>query len=190
MPNCDFYAAGPDHQAILAFVVGQGDCRVFETASRPNQALREFRALADFEEYYAITDWSRATYGNLLLQLYPVKAGGKFVKERIDFKPKRSAEASFRYDAAGWGLIQLYLESPRDGRLCASHTNHNSEKRALAWESTYPRLGRVAEWNWAEVASASRRLNRFIHKMAVGKVGSRSVLAHAAQLEKSGVALD
>jgi len=187
MPNCDFLAAGPDHKTILQFVVKELDCRIYELASEHNQSICRFRSIADFEQHYGITDWSRSAKNGLLLQLHPTKAGGRLVKKRIDFTPKIGG---FRYDAEGWGLIQLYLESPRDRKLRASHTNHNSERRALAWEDTYPELGRVADWNWAEVTSVSRRLNRFIRGLAVDKSGSRYILPYAAHLEESGVVLD
>jgi hypothetical protein len=37
MPNCDFFAAGPDHRAVLEFVLSQKNCRVYELGSEPDQ---------------------------------------------------------------------------------------------------------------------------------------------------------
>jgi hypothetical protein len=194
MPNCDFLAAGPDHRAVLEFVLGQADCRVYELYSEFDQPLFEFRTLADFEKHYSILDWNALhSRQSMLLQLYPPNASGKFVKHRIALDSRRCKGATFRYESSGWGLIQLYLQSPikRTGKqwLEASHTNHNSERRARAWESTYPELGPVSAWNWPVVTSFSRRLNRYIHKLAVAKIGSYAVLPFAAQLKKSGIPL-
>src|SRR5262245_28966182 len=80
MPNCDFLAAGPDHKTILQFVVSELDCRVYELTSEHNQSLKEFRSIADFEERYRITNWSRSAKHGLRLQLHPTKAGGRLVK--------------------------------------------------------------------------------------------------------------
>ncbi len=195
MPNCDFFAAGSDHLAILEFVLGQADCRVYESYSQFDQSLSEFRTIADFESCYSISDWSRSQpRQSILLQLCSANSLGRVLKRKISLDSRRCKGATFRYAAEGWGLIQLYLESPRkrSGQqwLEASHTNHNSEKRALAWESLNPELGPVSGWNWNAVTSFSRRLNRHIHKLAVAKNGSRVILPFAAQLHRSGLALD
>ena len=50
-------------------------------------------------------------------------------------------------------------------------------------------LGPVSAWNWPAVTSFSRRLNRYIHKLAIAKIGSYAVLPFAAQLKKSGIPL-
>jgi len=194
MPNCDFFAAGPDHRAVLEFVLSQKNCQIHELGSEPDQDLREFRTLVDLEDCYSISNWNHwDCRPPMLLQLYPNDADGKFVRRLITLDSKRCKGATFRYTAEGWGLIQLYLESPikRSGKqwMETSHTNHNSEKRAMAWESTYPDLGRVSDWNWKAVTSFSRRLNRYIQSLAVDKKGSRPILPFAAQLNKSGINL-
>jgi len=100
------------------------------------------------------------------------------------FSPGYKGPGTFQYKTSGWGLVQLYLEPPRDRRLRPSHTNHNSEKRALAWEQMYPALGPVAEWNWSAVSRWSRRLNGYIQKCGVDKLYRRAVLPEAKRLSQ------
>jgi len=187
MPNCDFYAVGTDHRSVLEFVLSQGDCDIYESYSRPDRTLRQFHSLKDFEEHFAITNWNVGTSESMLLQLNPHGAKGRFIIQKIELDSKRCQGATFRYAAAGWGLIQLYLEPCRKARLHDSHTNHNSPKRAAAWAPTYNELGDPAEWDWRCVASSSRKLNRFIRSMAVTKIYSRVILPSAAELQNQGI---
>src|SRR5689334_19395898 len=125
MPNCDFYAAGTDHKTVLDYVLGSGDCDVYESYSRFDQSLRQFHSLVDFEEHFSINDWNVGAQQTLSLQLYPRDAGGQVFHEPINLKPEACSGAKIRYHIAGWGLVQLYLEPVLEGRLRASHTNHN-----------------------------------------------------------------
>ena len=188
MPNCDFFAAGTDHQQLLAHVLTQGDADIYASDSKFGQPLRQFRSLSDFEEHFSITDWRIGATESILLQLYPHGAKGRFVARRIGPMP-RSTDKVYRYAAEGWGLVQLYLEPPRKGILRASHTNHNSVARAEAWSETIRYLGKPSAWDWQRVASFSRGLNRYIRKLAVAKVNSRVILPNAAALQKQGVEL-
>ena len=187
MPNCDFYAAGTDHKAVLEFILSQGNSDIYELSSRFDKKLRQFQSLAAFEEHFSIADWETGAAETIHLQLYPHGAGGSFSSRRIDLNPSRCAGATFRYEAQGWGLVQLYLEPPRNGWLGVSHTNHNSPQRAAAWSDTIRDLGDPSAWNWQLVGSFSRCLNRFIHSIAVAKAGSRVILPYAAELQKQGV---
>jgi len=189
MPNCDFYAAGMDHRAILDFLLTRGECDIYELASRFEQPLRRFRALDDFEEHFAIADWRAGSSVSMLLQLHAHGSGPPFLARRVDLNPESCGGATFRYSAEGWGLVQLYLERPRASGLRNSHTNHNSEKRAAAWSDTLARLGSPADWDFARVSSFSGRLNRFIRSLAVGKSGARVILPQAAALQARGVVL-
>lgn len=188
MPNCDFFALGTDHELVLNFVFAQRDCRVYQLNSDGEEPAREFPTLNDLAKHYSIADWASPARRALHLQLYPTNAGGDVLFKRIDFRHPVNG-ARFRYDVYGWGLIQLFLESPHKGWLRDSHTNHNSEKRALLWERQCPDHGPVAAWRWNAVASLSRRLNRFIHKIAVRKVDTRCVLPEAAKAEAQGLSL-
>jgi hypothetical protein len=106
---------------------------------------------------------------------------------RIDFIPGAVGDASGRWDAAGWGLIQLYFGHLDGRRLRPSHTNHNTEARARRWAGgDLADLGPVDAWDWREVARVSRRLIHRIRAMAVMTVGSRPVLPAAAQAVHGG----
>jgi hypothetical protein len=97
-----------------------------------------------------------------------------------------SPEQAFRYSSEGWGLIQLYLEAPRKGALSPSHTNHNSPSRAAKWSDTYSELRDPSLWDWDAVTSFSRRLNAFIRKQSVAKIGPRVVHSGAQRFQQAG----
>lgn len=185
MPNCDFFAYGDDHRLILDHIFETMPCRIFELASKFDTELAEFRSLADVERRYQIDDWLHGQHQTLRLQIYAEGADGNINFRRDDLNPKKCKGATYRYSCHGWGIIQLYLESPRNSILRDSHTNHNSETRARNWATIYPELGDPAEWNWAVVKSFSRKLNRFIRKSGVEKRGSRVVLPHASSFMES-----
>jgi hypothetical protein len=189
MPNCDFYAAGTDHRTVLDFLLSDGTCDIYELASRFEQPLKQFRSLSEFEEHYAISDWAKGSTETMLLQIYAHGAAGRFVVRRVDLIPESCNGATFRYNGEGWGLVQLYLEPPRERQLHNSHTNHNSPERAAAWSDVTDHIGSPSEWNWARVSSFSGRLNRFIRSLAVAKQGSRPILPDAAALRSEGVVL-
>ncbi len=184
MPNCDFYAAGEDFRGILEFVFAQPGWTLVELASVPDQPLQRFRA-ADL--FLGAHDLAR---DGALLQLYSTDMGGGIIERHVEFDPGVVGDAKGRTDSTGWGLIQLYLSGELDGRIGKSHTNHNSESRALQWEPIYENeLGLVSAWDWTAVARTSRRLNGYIRKMAVDKSGSRVILPHAAARVADGATL-
>jgi hypothetical protein len=172
VPNLDFYAADDDWFAVLETVFALGLFRVWESDSEPDRELREFHAATE------IPHGPRGRH----LELFVIGSGPDPIARRIDLVPGVLTDATFRHCCEGWGLIQLqYGGLFGTQELRWSHTNHNTEKRAWAWSATLQRLGDPAEWNWAAVTSASGRLNRAIRRMAVGKIGSRPVLPHAAR---------
>jgi hypothetical protein len=189
MPNCDFYATPTDHRILLDWIFNEQTCQIYELASDWEQPLRIFtttdQVLSQFERsYFTGKKWT-----SVHLQLYVLGAGPKFEPRRVVLNPDACDGATFRYGADGWGLVQLYLQSVRDGRLDNSHTNHNSQKRAETWASTIDELGDPARWDFARINSFSARLNRQIKKQSVAKLGSRSVLPGALKLWDAGVAL-
>jgi hypothetical protein len=185
MPNCDFYALREDLRRVLDFVFEHSACRVFEHYSPCDSPLAEFRSTAEVEARYPLGVCAgRAP--SVLLQLLPESAG-ELVVERASLNPEKCNGATFRYIASGWGLIQLQLGGASPWGIVVSHTNHNSEKRALAWEPTYADiLGPASSWRWASVESSSRRINAHIRKVASRKIGSRPVLPSAASAIESG----
>ncbi|MEV8515447.1 hypothetical protein [Dactylosporangium sp. NPDC051484] len=172
MPNLDFYAADDDWPAVLEAVFDLGLFRVYESCSEPDRTLREFHAVAEMPDDPQGRD----------LALFVIGSGPGPIAERINLLPGALGGATFRYSCEGWGLVQLqHGATVGCEELRWSHTNHNTQKRALAWAATLRRLGHPSAWNWAAVTSASSRLNRVIRRMAVGKVGSHPVLPHAAR---------
>jgi hypothetical protein len=156
-------------------VFGLGMFRVFEADSRPDEELREFIA----------PDEVPAGRTQQVLMLYVIGSGPEPVARRVELRPGNAfGDATFRYVCEGWGLIQLDLGSlVGDGReLRRSHTNHNSEKRAMKWWEVRPDAGHPDQWDWAMITATSGKLNRRIRAMAVDKIGSRPVLPAAARL--------
>lgn len=177
MPNCDFFALGGDSSEVLRFVLSQPGWCPYELYSESDAELRRFSVLD------ALLDSFDLGVESLRFQLWAPEMRGRVGVKRIDYRPGAVPGASYRYGCERWGLIQLYLDAPRDGRLSASHTNHNSETRARNWEAHYSDSpDRADDWDWRAVQRISTRLNRFIRSRGVHKLGSRVVLpvAHAA----------
>ena len=188
MPNCDFYALREDLEKVLGFVFQQSDCRVFENASALDSALVEFHSVAEIAEHFPLGHCAHLAT-SVSLMLFPV-AAGSLVIERYSVDPAKCGGATYRFKPSGWGLIQLYLGGDFSGKIVPSHTNHNSEKRALTWEPIgRDTLGPVSEWDWSAVNGASRRINAFIRKLSVEKRGPRPVLPQAARALAEGATL-
>lgn len=181
MPNCDYFALGSDFAQVLDFIFGESECRVFEAYSPFNEELVEFRATSEVIERYG-SEMSPQGNGGVLLQLL-APGSGEVVIERLGTDAER-----FRYAASGWGMIQMQFGHVAKGRLFNSHTSHNTLKRALLWEPhNRSRLGAALAWNWPQVAKTSGRINRFIRKIAVSKIGARPVLPEAARQISAGI---
>jgi hypothetical protein len=181
MPTCDFYALAPDHEVILGFVFSNAEWRLLEAYSAPDQELRTFISATAVMRAF---DLNREP---AQLMLYAPEMRGRVTTRQIDLKPGALNSARVRYTVEGWGLVQLLLEPARDGKLRASHTNHNSQTRAARWAPTYSETPEfVAEWDWAAVARISGRLVRHIRSLGVGKTGSRPILPAALEAQRAG----
>ena len=178
MPNLDFYAFGPDHKSVLDYVFTL-PCRVFELGSAYDSELAEFSCTADIESHFNI-NWETTILPCMLLQIYPANAGGRIIIERLELDSTKCDGATFQYSCGGWGMIQLYLFGLVHGELRESQARHNSEKRALKWESTGSKLGAVADWDFKVVNSISRKLNRFIKINSVASYGSLPIMDSAS----------
>ena len=186
MPNLDFYATGKDHEAIMNLVFSTKMFRVFESFSRPDHDLVEFNSTEQFRMYFDSESPEEKCL--ILLQLFTLEGGGRPLIHRIEFKTTASRNAKFRFACEGWGLVNLQLGGMRKGRLTNSHTNHNSEKRAYAWQDVGDgRLGSPSAWNWQEITRASRKLNSAIRRLATDKIGSRPILPAALRLHQQGI---
>lgn len=186
MPNCDFYALPPDLLPVVEFIFDQPGWRLMELSSEPDRPLREFRRTRELlEAFPQLNDPSSSL--PIHLQLYADAMGGSVLHRRIELNPGAVPNATHRYASEGWGLIQLYLELPRQEALRACHTNHFTEAGARKWETASDPRGPVAAWNWAEVMRTSSRLNRFVRSRATRKLGSRPVLNAADVAEAAGL---
>ena len=183
MPNCDFYAAGEDIRFILEFVFEQPGWMLIENASEDDMPLRRFYSTAE-----VLTVYDRAP-ATALLQLYAPEMRGPIMENRVIYRPGAVPGATGRTDARGWGLIQLYLAVADEQSIGLSHTNHNSEGRARAWEPHYAELGPVDAWDWTAVTRVSRRLNYQIRRAAVGRASGRVILPEAAARVSRGAVL-
>lgn len=187
MPNLDFYAIGRDLDEVLEFVFGRSRCRVFEAYSPYDTELAEFHRVADIKARYSLGA-CQGRGPSVLLELWPIDAPDAAFAQRIELKPSACAGATFRFQLVGWGLIQLQLGGLGPDGIVASHTNHNSEARAQAWESVYfDSLGPFSAWDWTEVVRVSRQLNSHVRRnLTVAKIGSRPVLKCAAETVANG----
>ncbi|MEM6256268.1 MAG: hypothetical protein AAF821_25420 [Cyanobacteria bacterium P01_D01_bin.156] len=189
MSNCEFYAIRDDILNVLDFIYAETDCHVFEKSSEFGQELREFTSTKQLAEVFNLGLCHGKQKYSALLQLYTPSASDNFVIQKIALNPKYCSGHTFRYEASGWGLIQLYLGGISERGIHHSHTNHNSEKRAQKWESIYfDQLGSVDTWNWKQLSKVSRKIRYHIrNRLAVGKWGSRPIL-HSAQklIDKEG----
>jgi len=182
MPNCDFYGLREDHRKILSFILDETDCRVFELYSEVCAEIREFTTTDDVLALYDSTSHTN----DLLLSLYAPAMVGDFVFRKISLAENKFGNVAFRFQAHGWGSIQLYLGKLQNNMLYPSHTNHNSEKRAAVGGQTYSDLGPSEKWNWSEVNRISSRINRFIRKLGAEKCGSLPILPAALEWRGNG----
>jgi hypothetical protein len=181
VPHLAFYAVAEDIAALVAFALADVGTVVYEGYSVPDEPLRTF---ADAGAVLAALGENPHGMG---LMLFASTMKGAPVKKRFNLKPGAVRGKSWRERISGWGLIQLEFSGVRKGKLVASWMNHNSERRALAWESTYPQLGPAASWDFQEVARISRRVNRHvITRLAVRKEEGRVVLRGAQALIDAG----
>jgi hypothetical protein len=187
MPNLDFYAVAADFDAVFEYVFTKSGCRVFESYSAFGSDLLEFKSVGMLKEKFNVgqcTNDNPSTF----LQLVVPAASALYRIEKIDLSPEKCCGHTFRYRLDGWGLIQLYLGGLGPRGVVTSHTNHNSEARARAWQATYPDMGSTEAWDWTQVTSVSSAFNRYIRsKLSVSKLGSRPVLPAAQQAFDRGV---
>jgi hypothetical protein len=188
VPNCNFYAIGNDYKEILEFVFSDLECRVFQDYSEYDSELIEFGSADEVYKYYDLAkfDNGRSQMANIIL--WPTEASDKFKVTKIVLKPDKCKGATYRYQANGWGLIQIQLKGTNKLGLQYSHTNHNTEKRALAWEEIdRDKLGSVKDWDFSVTASVSRKINSFVKKHSVKKVGPMPVMVCASKVWLAGV---
>jgi hypothetical protein len=181
--NLDFFAAGADQRAVLDFLFSATDVRVFESYSRLDADLREFRST---DELAAAFPLGTDPYGNgnaFLLMLWSPSVMHDLTITRFALNPAACQGHTFRHRIDGGGLMQLYLGGVCDRVVTMSHLGHQSQVRAQKWA--------VDEGvNWEALKSLSNRIQYHVRKrLAAGKVPGRPVLPQALELARAGYAL-
>ena len=86
--------------------------------------------------------------------------GAELLRSKLQLDPEKCQGHTYRYSAAGWGLIWVHLEWRQSP--VGSFISANSEKRAVAWAPTYPELGAPEQWNWPPIGRHLHRLRRVL----------------------------
>jgi len=183
----DFFADGTDKIELLQHIFQETDLQLFDSYSNYDQEICRYKSTTEITSKFDLQSGGQSAVSFVL---WSPKFEGKVNFKKIELDQKRVKGHKFRYATEGWGLIQLYFGGIQNNVLHHSHIGHQSLKRAMAWEHTGPTLGKVADWNWNEVNSTSRKLKYHIHnKMAVRKIGSLDILKGAEKLNGSGTIL-
>jgi hypothetical protein len=182
MASIDFYALKEDIRGLVHAIFEESDIRMFESYSRYDSELREFRS---FDELSAAFSLGSDAHGNghaVTLQLWSPSIMPSVEFERITLK---MAGHSFRYRISGVGLIQLYFGGEHEGIITDSHYGHWSEAGARQRAT-----GDVDAVDWSALSRLSGRIQRHIRsKMAVAKVRGRPILPAAFAALQSGLGL-
>lgn len=186
MPHCSFYGAEADFDCILEFVFAELDCRVIEASSDIDKPIVEFSSLPEVTSYVDRDLFEKyGGYASLILCPKPLSSLVTIRREEWD---RGISAGHHRFAPEGWGLISLDLRGVNSRGLQPSSTNHNTQKRALVWQTIGAgRLGDPNAWDWPLVTRTSARLNRRIRSLAVHKIGSSSVLPAANALIQAGI---
>jgi hypothetical protein len=133
MANLDFFATRADHEALVRFLFGSTDIRVFESYSEFGRELREFRSFEELAAAFEVGSDPAGSGFAVLLQLWSpsVESGPRM--ERITLDPSRCGGHTFRYRIDGGGLIQLYFGGISGRTITKSHYGHFSEAGARKW---------------------------------------------------------
>ncbi|MGI4875078.1 MAG: hypothetical protein ACRYFX_28320 [Janthinobacterium lividum] len=181
-----FFAAEADKIALLEFLFSKTNLQVFDSYSPLGQTVRQYKCLADVTSAFDLKIGSQFA---VTLQLWSPNFDGKISFPKIKLNPKYCQGHTFRYQTAGWGLIQLYFGGEQNGILHHSHLGNWSERGALAAADKQDEA-EITSWNWREINRVSRQIRYFIHqKMAVAKLGSLGILPDAQEQIAQGIAL-
>ncbi|UYN87567.1 MAG: hypothetical protein KIT51_05000 [Cyclobacteriaceae bacterium] len=180
----DFYADKSDKIEILNFIFRETDLQIFDCDSAFGQEINEYKTTDDINLKFDLESGGQFA---TTFQLWTPRFKGDLNFRKVDLDPKHCNGHTFRYSTDGWGLIQLYFGGLKNNELNRSHIGHQSEKRALTWETNNKEMGRVNKWDWKEVEQTGRKLKYQINKMAVRKINTFGVLIGADKLEGQGI---
>jgi hypothetical protein len=143
---------------LLSFVFSSTDCRVYESHSRLDQELREFRALDDCE---AALDLGVDPHGNgtaQQLSLWSPSVMPKPTIRRVELKLKGY---SFRYAIEGCGLFWLHLGGIHEGNVTASSLGYFTEAGGRRKCMSVPGADSVI---WPAHTQLAERLRRHVRQ--------------------------
>ena len=144
-------------EIIDAIFVGEPE--IYEADSTPDEELKSFSEKADIMKY--ISDEQDKGYRFISLGIYYPNAGGVTDRKVINFNPDKCAGTTKKYSFSGWGVLFLQMTYTKGGQVDCRFTV-NSQKRATAWEQTYPELKSADLWDWKLVEKHARRLIRIL----------------------------
>lgn len=177
-----FFAVREDLLALLEFLFGETDVRVFEAYSAFDRELREFDSADSIDRAFRLGVDEDGTRSTPFLQLWWPEVCPPPRIERITLKPGAVPGHSFRHTANGWGLAQLQCggeHSRAEPTITASHFGHFSE--AGAREKGYVESGPDAPVDWPALQRVSQRVQRRLRtQLAGGRVRGRGPVLRAA----------
>ncbi len=148
---------------LATFVFDSGEPVVFQAYSAYGQPPRRFRIAAEFVDN--IDSEIAGGQRFLLYAIHYADSLGYVAEQKIRLNPKKCRGHTWRYVVEGWGLIQFQADL-QHAPMITCRVAVNSPKRAEAWASTSPHLGKPGSWNWQAVEKHARRIIRRMKKAA------------------------
>jgi hypothetical protein len=143
--------------SYLEFALEDGSPEVYEAYSEPGSELMRLASAAHALSYALQS--APASRHTAMLSIWFPSCGGSVHVERISLLPRACGGHTFRYASGGWGVFRLNAQR-RSATQLEVHVSVNTEKRAVAWQSTNPAFGPASHWKWQEVERIARRLCR------------------------------
>jgi hypothetical protein len=182
MASISFYALSDDIREVVRFIFEETDLRIFESYSRYDSELREFRSFEELSAAFTLGEDKHGQGMVVSLQLWSPTVMQKLEFERITLNVPGH---SFRYCITGAGLIQLSFGGEYKGVITDSHYGHWNEAGARQ-RCTYD----ADAVDWSSLARVSGCIQRRIrNKLAVAKVRSRPILPTAFVALQRGLGL-
>lgn len=149
-------------EGMAAAIFAEPGAEVLEANSEFDREPLKFGSAGELASYIEAR-LAQANGAAILFVRYP-DMGGRAVQQRIDLQPGSVPGHTHRTTWEGWGLISVQLYAPGTPGA-QSRITANSERRALEWAPTYPRLEPPGTWHWPAVARHARRLQRALRKL-------------------------
>jgi hypothetical protein len=183
VPTIGFFAAQADLMALVDWLLADEGLLACEAYSAPDSLLRHFRTRADVAAAFDIGNDKMGTGTAIHLALWKPELLPAPRPERISLKPGMCSDATFRFKAAGNGLISLQLGGVNNRVVTQSHISQNSETRAESW-------GVADGVDWKSARKLWGRIEYRLRKRAsVASASGSPVLAQAHSLVEQGYEL-